>query len=159
MTMTPPYQALTPETWEPFSTPPSPFSAKGQPLETLGKGKERDRVIRGTLGTVIKEWQKERAFPGSPVVRNPPCNAGDESLIPGWGTKIPQATELESPHATTTEPVRHKWAVCAPHRRIPRAATKIWRSQRRKERREGEKGKYLRGSVLGPGRGKVSHCY
>ena len=59
MTTTPPYQALTPETWEPFSTPPSPFSAKGQPLETLGKGKEGDRVTRGTLGTVIKECRRK----------------------------------------------------------------------------------------------------
>ena len=29
--------------------------------------------------------------PGGPVVRNPPCNAGDASLIPGQGTKIPTA--------------------------------------------------------------------
>ena len=52
------------------------------------KGKERDRVIRGTLGTVIKEWQKERAFPGSPVVRNLPASAGVSGSIPGLGTKI-----------------------------------------------------------------------
>ena len=51
--------------------------------------------------------EKDRDFPGSPVVRNLPCNAGDESLIPGWGTKIPQAMELQSPHVTTIEPVRH----------------------------------------------------
>ena len=60
MTTTPPYQTLMPETWEPFSTPPSPFHAKGQPLETLGKGKEGDRVTRGTLGTVIKECRRKR---------------------------------------------------------------------------------------------------
>ena len=28
-------------------------------------------------------------LPGGPVVKNPPSNAGDLSLIPGQGTKIP----------------------------------------------------------------------
>ena len=31
-------------------------------------------------------------FPGGPVVRNPPSNAGDAGLILGWGTKIPHAS-------------------------------------------------------------------
>ena len=44
-------------------------------------------------------------FPGDPVVKNSSCNAGDMSLIPGWGTKIPYAMEHLSPHAVTTEPV------------------------------------------------------
>ena len=30
-------------------------------------------------------------FPGDPVVKNPPSNAGDAGLIPGQGTKIPHA--------------------------------------------------------------------
>ena len=30
-------------------------------------------------------------FPGGPVVKNLPCNAGDLSLIPGRGTKTPHA--------------------------------------------------------------------
>ena len=39
-------------------------------------------------------------FPGGPEVRNLPCNEGDMGLIPGWGTKIPHATEqLLSPRA------------------------------------------------------------
>ena len=42
-----------------------------------------------------------RDFPGGPVVKNPPCNAGDEGLIPGGGTKIPRA--LERPSLCTTE--------------------------------------------------------
>ena len=28
----------------------------------------------------------------SPVVKNPPSNAGDAGLIPGWGTKDPHAS-------------------------------------------------------------------
>ena len=44
-----------------------------------------------------------RDFPGGPVVKNPPCNAGDAGLIPAQGTKIPHAVGQPSPHATTTE--------------------------------------------------------
>ena len=44
-----------------------------------------------------------RDSPGGPVVKNLPSNEGDESSIPGWGTKIPHAAGQLSPHATTTE--------------------------------------------------------
>ena len=43
-------------------------------------------------------------WPGSPMVRNLACNAGDLDLIPGPGTKIPHASEQVSPLATITEP-------------------------------------------------------
>ena len=33
---------------------------------------------------------KERDFPGSPVVKNPPANAGDTGFKP-WSGKIPHA--------------------------------------------------------------------
>ena len=36
-------------------------------------------------------FQVKRHFPGGPVVKNLPCNAGDVRSIPGWGTKIPYA--------------------------------------------------------------------
>ena len=45
-----------------------------------------------------------RDFPGGPVVKNPPYNAGDADSIPGQGTKIPHAAGQLSPSATTTEP-------------------------------------------------------
>ena len=32
-------------------------------------------------------------FPGSPVVKTSPSNAGDESSIPGQGAKIPHASQ------------------------------------------------------------------
>ena len=51
----------------------------------------------GTQRTVKKD------FPGGPVVKNLPCHAGDAGSIPGWGTKIPHATEQLSMHTTTTE--------------------------------------------------------
>ena len=62
-----------------------------------------------------KEWW---GFPGGPVVKNPPCNVGDTSSIPGlgrshllWGI----ATELAlwSPWATTTEPTCSYWSLRA----------------------------------------------
>ena len=42
-------------------------------------------------------------FPGVPVVKNLPYNAGDVGSIPGWGTKIPHAVEQLSLRATATE--------------------------------------------------------
>ena len=39
------------------------------------------------------------------MVKNLPSNAGDTSLIPGWGTKIPHASGQLSLLAVTTEPV------------------------------------------------------
>ena len=57
-----------------------------------------------------KEKDKEKwggAFPGGPVVKNLPSNAGDKGLIPGGGTKSPQATGQLSLQVTTTEPRSH----------------------------------------------------
>ena len=42
------------------------------------------------------------------MVKNLPCNAGDMSLIPGWGTKIPHTMEQLSLSATTGESVHCK---------------------------------------------------
>ena len=41
-------------------------------------------------------------FPGGPVVKNPPYNAGDTGSNPGQETKTPHATGQLSPHATNT---------------------------------------------------------
>ena len=38
------------------------------------------------------------------MVKNPPCNAGHMSLIPGWGTKIPHAAGQLSSGATMKDP-------------------------------------------------------
>ena len=43
-------------------------------------------------------------FTGGPVVKNPPCNAGDAGSTPGRGTKVPHAVEQLSLSVTTTEP-------------------------------------------------------
>ena len=59
------------------------------------------RVINKNEG---EEWD----FPGGPVVKNLPSDAGDMGSIPGRGTTIPHATGQLSPCTTTTEPVCHK---------------------------------------------------
>ena len=43
-------------------------------------------------------------FPGGPVLKNLPYNAGDVGSIPGWGAKISHALEQLSPRVITTEP-------------------------------------------------------
>ena len=42
-------------------------------------------------------------FPGGPVLRNPPFNAGGAGSIPGWGTKIPYAEGKLTSCASATE--------------------------------------------------------
>ena len=42
-------------------------------------------------------------FPGGPVVKKPPSNAGDAGSIPGRGTKIPHAAGQLSPWTATAE--------------------------------------------------------
>ena len=44
-----------------------------------------------------------RDFPGGSVVKNPTSKGGDQSLIPGRGTKIPHALGKLSRHAATRE--------------------------------------------------------
>ena len=48
--------------------------------------------------------EEGRDFPGGPVVKNLPSNAGDTGLIPGQGTKVPHATGQLSLWVATAEP-------------------------------------------------------
>ena len=54
------------------------------------------------MNLIVHAWD----FPGGPVVKNLPSNAGDVGSIPGQVTKIPHAMGPPSPRATTTELVR-----------------------------------------------------
>ena len=83
-------------------------------------------------------------FPGVPVVKNPPSNAGDMGSIPGWGTKIPHAAgqlspraanyralTLWNPCATTGEkPTRCNEEPTSHKKKIPHATTKTQCSQK-----------------------------
>ena len=53
------------------------------------------------LTQILKDLPRD--FPGGPVIKNPPCDAGDTGSIPGQGTKIPHTTEKLSPRTTTRE--------------------------------------------------------
>ena len=70
-------------------------------------------------------------FPGGPVVKNPPCNAGDAGSIPGQETKVPHAVDqLSTLHCDYWA---HPLWVHVPHttreyvlqRKIPPDTTKI----------------------------------
>jgi hypothetical protein len=63
------------------------------------------------LATILHPWpeflglrKKKEDFPDSPVVKTSPPNAGDASLIPGWGTKIPHTAGQLSLNAATNMP-------------------------------------------------------
>ena len=51
---------------------------------------------------VLGNWKRKRTswdFPGDPVLKNQPSNAGDLGLIPGQGTEIPHTVGQLSLHA------------------------------------------------------------
>ena len=79
------------------------------------------------LGTQAR-LRFSRDFPDGPVVKNPPCKAGDMGSIPGWGTKMPHAEEQLSQLAASSVPMclHHKSSLCA---QDPHDATKTQRSQ------------------------------
>ena len=57
-----------------------------------------------------------RDFPGGPVVKNRPYNAGDSGLIPGRGTKITHAEQQLDLCASTREPSSCSEDPAQPHK-------------------------------------------
>ena len=72
-------------------------------------------MLKKKLKKKIVRWD----FPGGPVAKNPPSNAGDAGSIPGRGTKIPHAAEHLSPRTTTTELARLNQRACVPQTTEP----------------------------------------
>ena len=62
--------------------------AKWKQLEN-GKAVEWERIEEEETST----QDEPRDLPRGPVVKNPPCNAGDAGSIPGQGTKVPHVAE------------------------------------------------------------------
>ena len=58
-------------------------------------------LYQKSMGNYLKDLSRD--FPGGPVVKNPPYNAGDAGSIPGQGTKIPHTAGQLSLQGTTTE--------------------------------------------------------
>ena len=54
----------------------------------------------------LQEHYINRDFPGDPVVKNPPSDAGNLGLIPGLGNKIPHAMGHLSPWNAIAKPMR-----------------------------------------------------
>ena len=46
---------------------------------------------------LLKEVHGLGDFPGGPVVKNSPTNAGDLGSVPGWGTKEPTSHRATKP--------------------------------------------------------------
>ena len=59
-----------------------------------------------------------RDFPGGPVVKNLPSNAGDKGSIPGQGTKIPHASGPLSPHRNQRSPRATMKTQCSQKKKI-----------------------------------------
>ena len=85
------------------------FPNKPKPLLNTPQSNYKWVPLHLNVNSIIKkkkrERESERSFPGGPKVKNPSCNVGDMSSIPGQGTKIQHAMEQLSPWAVTTEPV------------------------------------------------------
>ena len=64
-------------------------------------------------------------FPGGPVVKTLPYNAGHVGSIPGHRTKISHAAGQLSQRATATELARLNYRTRVPQRKIPYASMKI----------------------------------
>ena len=69
------------------------------------------KLVQQLWRTVWRFLKKtgNRDFPGGPVVKNLPSNAGDTGSIPGWETKIPCATRQPSLRVATGEPVHRNY--------------------------------------------------
>ena len=66
---------------------------------------------RGARGSI--QESNERDFLGGPVAENPPGNAGDAGLIPGWGTKIPPCCNYELVSLSEKIPIGATEILCA----------------------------------------------
>ena len=71
-------------------------------LEALGDGSVEQKLSISckwlrfnqlSCNQLLRHYKAD--FPGSPVVKNVPCNVGDTDLIPGWAIKIPHARHRE----------------------------------------------------------------
>ena len=83
-------------------------------------GKEMMEIVQTPKKSLLMYFQNGKCgdFPGGPVVKNLPCNAGDAGLIPGQGTKIPHALRQLSLSVTSIEPKHHT-------KKLPHDPTKI----------------------------------
>ena len=101
----------------------------------IGHVIEGSKEVGGMWKITLKG--KVTDFPGGPVVKNLPSNAGDTGSIPGQGTRISHAMGKQRLCATATEPTCPNLRSHMLYRKIPHAATKTQfiQKQRRKEKK------------------------
>ena len=73
-------------------------------LRNICSGKTKQKFKDFINGSFFLQKEVYRDFPGGPVVKNPPSNAGDAGSIPGQETKILHSAGQRSPCTVTTEP-------------------------------------------------------
>ena len=75
-------------------------SLVGQLRSHKPRGQNNNNKRKGEKSASINHQD----FPDGPVVKDSPCNAGYMGSIPGWETKIPQASGQLNPCGVTIEP-------------------------------------------------------
>ena len=68
--------------------PPGSLPRREQPTEGTHRQDGSFPLVRGE-GRDEGRTEILRDFPGGPVVKNPPSNAGDAGLTPGWEPRVP----------------------------------------------------------------------
>ena len=64
----------------------------------LNKSQKKLLRLNHTEGNCLKKKKRKADFPGGPVVKNPPANAGDTGSNPGLGRfHIPQGNQAHVP--------------------------------------------------------------
>ena len=79
------------------------YSKETTSFSTLGIGVLRDFLSNPLIteelnGAYTLEFQyaKDQDYPGNPVVKTLPSNAGDVGLMPSWGAKLPHTSWLKN---------------------------------------------------------------
>ena len=105
-----------------FDPESSPMRQAGQELS------QGDGVLECQV--VSESELRQGDFPGGPVVKYLPSNAGDMGLIPGWGTKILHAVGQLNLCATTREAVPYNGDPAQPQKnRDRKLGPDAWPSQ------------------------------
>ena len=120
-----------------LSVPIQPFQK--QLLITQAQCTHSNRLNKLNICLGLHTFQMQQGFPDSSVVNESACNAGDPSLIPGWGRSAGEGIGY---------PLQYSWASLVTHLvKNPPAMQETWvRSLGREEPLE--KGKVTHSSIL-----------
>ena len=83
----------------------TPWTVAYQASPSMGSKGEHKKKVSKKMNELTSLKKNFWDFPGGPVVKNLPHNAGDANSIPGRRTKVPHAVEQLSPSTTSRESV------------------------------------------------------